>query len=127
VLVSRAVYPHRSREQALSKLVDGARRWQSWFGALGRAGVSDVTPEEYLVKDHTRFGTAHDIAAGLAADPGVAAATELLVSFPPAVPAIDEHRRLLEATATEVAPRLGWRPAGGDRDLLAEPAAAGAR
>lgn len=127
VLVSRAVYPDRSREQALSKLVDGARRWQSWFGALGRAGVNDVTPEEYLVRDHTRFGTAGEIADGLSADAGVAAATELLVSFPPAVPAIEEHRRLLEATATDVAPRLGWRQARGDREPLVDAAAAGAR
>ncbi|MCU1515957.1 MAG: alkane 1-monooxygenase, partial [Pseudarthrobacter sp.] len=111
VLVSRAIYPDRSRDEALSKLVDGARRWQSWFGALGREGAADVTPEEYLVRDHTRFGLASEIADGLDTDAGVAAATELLVSFPPAVPSLDEHRRLLEAAATEVAPRLGWQPA----------------
>lgn len=110
VLVSRAVYPDRDRASALTKLVDGARRWQSWLGQLGRPGVAEVSPEEYLVRDHARFGTAEEIAAGLAADPGVAAATELLVSFPPAVPALDEHRRLLEAVATDVAPRLGWEP-----------------
>jgi alkanesulfonate monooxygenase SsuD/methylene tetrahydromethanopterin reductase-like flavin-dependent oxidoreductase (luciferase family) len=125
VLVSRAIYPDQSREQALSKLVDGARRWQSWFGALGREGATDVTPEEYLVRDHTRFGTAGEIADGLAADAGVAAATELLVSFPPAVPSLDEHRRLLEAAATEVAPRLGWQPAGHAQPRLLEHATAG--
>ncbi|PTT63770.1 LLM class flavin-dependent oxidoreductase [Arthrobacter sp. HMWF013] len=127
VLVSRAVYPDRTREQALSKLVDGARRWQSWFGALGRTDVNDVTPEEYLVRDHTRFGPAADIAAGLAADAGVAAATELLVSFPPAVPVLEEHRRLLEATATGVAARLGWQPAGGSPVSVLESVAAGVR
>ncbi len=110
VLVSRAVYPDTSREHALSKLVDGARRWQSWFSALGREGAGEVTPEEYLVKDHTRFGTAEQIAAGLSLDAGVAAATELLVSFPPAVPAFTEHKRLLQATAVDLAPRLGWEP-----------------
>jgi len=111
VLVSRAVYPDRDRASALAKLVDGARRWQSWLADLGRPGVADVSPEEYLVRDHTRFGSAEEIASSLAADPGVAAATELLVSFPPAVPELAEHRRLLEAVATDLAPRLGWEAA----------------
>lgn len=108
VLVSRAVYPATSRDDALGRLTEGARRWQSWFSALGRSGVDEVTPEEYLVRDHTRFGTASDIADSLAEDPGVEAATELLVSFPPAVPPFDEHRRLLEETANGIAARLGW-------------------
>ena len=109
VLVSRAVYPDADRGTALRKLTPGARRWQSWFSALGRSGVDEVTPEEYLVRDHTRFGPADQIAASLAEDPGVASATELLVSFPPAVPSFDEHRRLLEETANGVAARLGWQ------------------
>lgn len=111
VLVSRAVYPDRDRASALANLADGARRWQSWLAGLGRPGVAEVTPEEYLARDHTRFGTPEEIAEGLAADPGVEAATELLVSFPPAVPELGEHRRLLEATATDLAPRLGWQAA----------------
>ena len=111
VLVSRAVYPDRDRASALAKLVDGARRWQSWLADLGRPGVADVSPEEYLVRDHTRFGSAEEIASSLVADPGVAAATELLVSFPPALPELAEHRRLLEAVATDLAPRLGWEAA----------------
>ncbi|GAA2985625.1 alkanesulfonate monooxygenase SsuD/methylene tetrahydromethanopterin reductase-like flavin-dependent oxidoreductase (luciferase family) [Microbacterium terrae] len=115
VLVSRAVYPDRDRVSALAKLAPGARRWQSWFAALGRAEVAAATPEEFLVRDHTRFGTPDEIAAGLATDPAVAAATELLVSFPPAVPDLVEHRRLLEATATDLAPALGWRPPLGVR------------
>ncbi|MFF1831405.1 LLM class flavin-dependent oxidoreductase [Paenarthrobacter sp. NPDC058040] len=110
VLVSRAVYPDASHEAALSKLSDGARRWQSWLGNLGREGVADVTPEEYLVKDHTRFGNPRHIAEGLAGDAGVAAGTELLVSFPPAVPPLAEHKRLLQAAAVELAPQLGWEP-----------------
>ena len=111
VLVSRAVYPDATREQALSQLVDGARRWQSWFGSLGRDEAASVSPEEYLVRDHTRFGEPETIAEGLAHDAGVEAATELLVSFPPASPPLTEHRRLLEATARDLAPLLGWRPA----------------
>lgn len=113
VLVSRAVYPDRDRAEALSKLVDGARRWQRWLGALGNEQAGAVDPVEYLERDHTRFGSAGHIAAGLAGDAGVVAATELLVSFPPAVPPLHEHRRLLEATAREVAPALGWRPGEG--------------
>ena len=111
MLVSRAVYPDASRERALSHLVDGARRWQTWSSGLGRPEVAEVSPEEYLVRDHTRFGEPERIAEGLAADVGVASATELLVSFPPASPSLAEHRRLLTSTARDVAPLLGWRPA----------------
>ncbi|MFK4761517.1 LLM class flavin-dependent oxidoreductase [Microbacterium sp. ZW T5_45] len=110
VLVSRAVYPDVDRAQALSRLVDGAQRWQSWLGALGRTEAASVSPEEYLVRDHSRFGDAASIADGLALDAGVEAGTELLVSFPPASPSFDEHKRLLTATAQDVAPLLGWHP-----------------
>ncbi|MFT4259990.1 LLM class flavin-dependent oxidoreductase [Microbacterium sp.] len=113
VLVSRAVYPDASRAQALANLVDGARRWQSWFGALGREEAARVSAEEYLERDHTRFGEPAAIAEGLSHDVGVAAATELLVSFPPASPALEEHKRLLAATAQQVAPLLGWVPQPG--------------
>ncbi|MGO2660293.1 LLM class flavin-dependent oxidoreductase [Mycetocola reblochoni] len=112
VLVSRAVYPDASREQALAKLVDGAARWQSWFGALGRSEAAGVSPEEYLIRDHSRFGVVEDIAAGLAADAGVAEASELLLSFPPASPSLTEHKRLLSASAEQLAPLLGWIPGG---------------
>ena len=114
VLLSRAVYPDAGREQALAKLVDGARRWQSWFGSLGRDEAAGIPPEEYLERDHTRFGEPEAIAEELSHDEGIAAATELLVSFPPAVPPIDEHRRLLEATAHDLAPLLGWRAGAED-------------
>jgi len=110
VLVSRAVYPDVSRAAALARLAPGARRWQRWRAAQGNAEVAEVTPEEYLVRDRTRFGHPDEIAAGLSADAGVAAATDLLVSFPPARPDLDEHLRLLTDTATRVAPRIGWSP-----------------
>ncbi|GIG19983.1 alkanal monooxygenase [Cellulomonas chitinilytica] len=108
VLVSRAVYPDVSREAALEKLAPGARRWQAWQGR-GRPEIADASPAEYLDRDRTRFGTPDEIADGLATDAGLAEATDLLVSFPPAAPDLAEHLRLLTATATEVAPRLGWK------------------
>jgi hypothetical protein len=49
--------------------------------------------------------------SALAAYPSLRHVTDLLVSFVPGVPDFDEHVRLLTATAREVAPRLGWRPA----------------
>ncbi|MCU1405656.1 MAG: alkane 1-monooxygenase, partial [Glaciihabitans sp.] len=71
---------------------------------------ADVSPEEYLVRDRTLFGDPDDIAEALSKDVAVQASTELLVSFPPAVPALDEHLRLLTDTATRVAAPLGWIP-----------------
>lgn len=107
VLVSRAVYPDVSREAALARLAPGARRWQEWRSANGNAEVAGLSPAEYLECDRTRFGHPDEIAAGLAADAGVAAATDLLVSFPPARPDLDEHLRLLTDTAALAAPLLG--------------------
>ncbi|MGO3884652.1 MAG: LLM class flavin-dependent oxidoreductase [Mycetocola sp.] len=117
VLVSRAVYPADSREQARERLTPGALRWQEWLAALGRPGVAEVSAEEFLRIDRSHYGRPDDIAAALAADPAVALSTELLVSFPPAVPSLDEHLRLLRDTAEQVWPRL--------RAALAERADAG--
>lgn len=113
VLVSRAVYPDADRDRALRVLEPGARRWQSWIGKAhgDRPGIADLSPEEYLFGDRTRFGPAKEVADGLAADVALRSATDLLVSFVPAVPDVEEHERLLRSVATDVAPRLGWSPA----------------
>ncbi|SDD00024.1 LLM class flavin-dependent oxidoreductase [Glycomyces harbinensis] len=111
VQVSRAVYPHPQRAEALRLLTPGVCRWQQWLSA--KREVAGLSVEEYLTGDDALYGPPDDSAAALAADPALRHATDLLVSFVPGVPDFDEHVRLLTATATELAPSLGWRPAPG--------------
>lgn len=108
VQVSRAVYPHPDRDEAVRLVTPGVRRWQEWFAA--KRDVGGLSVADYLEGDRTLLGPAEGLAADLAADPALEHATDLLVSFVPGVPDFDEHVRLLTDTATELAPRLGWRP-----------------
>jgi alkanesulfonate monooxygenase SsuD/methylene tetrahydromethanopterin reductase-like flavin-dependent oxidoreductase (luciferase family) len=101
VQVSRAVYPHPSLAEARRRAEPGVRRWQSWSPAARDTGVDD-----YLRRDNALIGPAEPIAAALLADPALRDITDLLISFVPGVPAPAEHRRLLAATATELAPLI---------------------
>ncbi|MGC5247295.1 LLM class flavin-dependent oxidoreductase [Gordonia sp. DT219] len=109
VQVSRAVYPHPDPDEARRLVAPGVRRWQSWSTTGGTRHTETV--EDYLRSDHALLGPSESLAAQLAADPALRRATDLLVSFVPGVPDHDEHLRLLETTARELAPRLGWSPA----------------
>jgi alkanesulfonate monooxygenase SsuD/methylene tetrahydromethanopterin reductase-like flavin-dependent oxidoreductase (luciferase family) len=111
VQISRAVYPHLDRAEALRLVTPGVHRWQSWLSA--RRDVANLGVEGYLEADNALLGPPEELAAALAADPALRHATDLLVSFVPGVPGFDEHVRLLTATARELAPLLGWRPAPG--------------
>jgi alkanesulfonate monooxygenase SsuD/methylene tetrahydromethanopterin reductase-like flavin-dependent oxidoreductase (luciferase family) len=108
VQLSRAVYPGPDRAAAVRAVTPGVRRWQSWASSQRREPELGV--EEYLERDRSLMGPPETIAASLAADPALAAATDLLVSFVPGVPEPDEHLRLLTDTARQVAPLLGWHP-----------------
>jgi alkanesulfonate monooxygenase SsuD/methylene tetrahydromethanopterin reductase-like flavin-dependent oxidoreductase (luciferase family) len=107
VQVSRAVYPHDDRDEAIRLVTPGVRRWQSW----STAASAELSVPAYLAADHALLGPPADIAGELAADPALREITDLLVSFVPGVPGLDEHLRLLTTTAGDLAPRLGWRPA----------------
>ncbi|QII08667.1 LLM class flavin-dependent oxidoreductase [Rhodococcoides fascians A25f] len=109
IQVSRAVYPHEDRAQALRLVSPGVRRWQSW-STTGEARP-EQTVEEYLASDRALIGPSDVLAAELTEDPALREITDLLVSFVPGVPEPAEHRRLLETTARELAPALGWYPA----------------
>jgi hypothetical protein len=102
------VYPNSDRAAAVRAVTPGVRRWQSWSSA--KRGEAEVGIEEYLERDRALLGPPELVAATLAADPALAEATDLLVSFVPGVPEPGEHLRLLTDTARQVAPLLGWRP-----------------
>jgi len=108
VQVSRAVYPHPDMAEAVRLVTPGVRRWQSWSTHGDPRGTDTV--EEYLATDHALIGPSAGLADELAADPALRNVTDLLVSFVPGVPDHDEHLRLLEESARNLAPRLGWQP-----------------
>ncbi|MGD0699221.1 MAG: LLM class flavin-dependent oxidoreductase [Trebonia sp.] len=107
VQVSRAIYPHRSRRDAIQLMTPGVRRWQAWHT---NKALAKASAEEYLALDRALIGPADGIAEALAADPALAGVTDLLVSFVPGVPDFGEHVRLLESSARDVAAALGWDP-----------------
>ncbi|MGE0221291.1 LLM class flavin-dependent oxidoreductase [Mycolicibacterium sp.] len=109
VQVSRAVYPHPDRAEAVRLVTPGVRRWQSW--STHGDPRSTETVEQYLAADRALLGPGAELADELATDPALRHVTDLLVSFVPGVPEHDEHLRLLDDTARELAPLLGWRPA----------------
>lgn len=109
VQVSRAVYPHPDRGEAVRLVTPGVHRWRSW--STSGAPKHSESVEDYLAADRALLGPAETLAHTLANDPAVRLATDLLVSFVPGVPDRDEHLRLLESTARDLAPELGWRPA----------------
>ncbi len=105
VQVSRAVYPHPDRAEALRRVTPGVRRWQSWSP---RAAARELDVDAYIETDGALLGPSEQIAAALAADPALRDITDLLISFVPGVPDHTEHLRLLTAGARELAPLLGW-------------------
>jgi alkanesulfonate monooxygenase SsuD/methylene tetrahydromethanopterin reductase-like flavin-dependent oxidoreductase (luciferase family) len=109
--ISRAVVPAASRDDALQALGVSLR------ASSARAGRDDAPvclAEVAAVADrlNTKYGTAADVADQLAADPAVGLATDLIIGFSPLVPEPAEAARLLETVTTELAPALGWSPAG---------------
>ena len=55
-------------------------------------------------------GDPDEVAAAIAADPGIAAADELVLFLPPAF-GLEENVRVLADMAATVGPALGWAPA----------------
>jgi alkanesulfonate monooxygenase SsuD/methylene tetrahydromethanopterin reductase-like flavin-dependent oxidoreductase (luciferase family) len=102
VSVSRSVLPI---------VTDEDRRW---FGMRGAGSGSDQLG--YLDGTVARFGRTYAgepdaIAAELAEDRAVREADTLLLTVPNQL-GVDYNARLLETIATEIAPALGWAPAG---------------
>ena len=58
---------------------------------------------------HISYGSPDEVAERLAADRVLPLATDLIVQFSPAAPALDEAITALRLLAGQVAPALGWR------------------
>ena len=91
------------------------------------AGLSS---EEYFERMHIGYGSPEEVASHLAADRVLPLATDLIVQFSPAAPALDEAITALGLLAGQVAPALGWRPGSAEPEPepeVAEPEAVGLR
>ncbi len=107
--LSRGVYPAADRRTAKKAIEAPVLRMADRMISAGMfpAGLS---AEDYFERMHISYGSPEEVAARLASDRALPLATDLIVQFSPAAPALDEAVAALELIATQVAPALGWRP-----------------
>jgi alkanesulfonate monooxygenase SsuD/methylene tetrahydromethanopterin reductase-like flavin-dependent oxidoreductase (luciferase family) len=107
--LSRGVYPAATKEAAKAAIEAPVLRMAERMIKAGRfpAGLST---EEYFERMHISYGSPDEVAERLATDRVLPLATDLIVQFSPAAPALDEAIIALELLATRVAPLLGWKP-----------------
>ena len=125
--LSRGVYPAADKKAARAVIEEPVRRMAERMARTGRfpAGLSS---EEYFERMHIAYGSPEEVASHLAADRVLPLATDLIVQFSPAAPALDEAIAALELLAGQVAPALGWRPgAAAAEPEVAEPEVASLR
>ncbi|MGD0923918.1 MAG: LLM class flavin-dependent oxidoreductase [Streptosporangiaceae bacterium] len=107
--LSRGVYPAASRRAAKAAIEAPVLAMADRMIRAGRfpAGLST---EEYFERMHISYGHPDQVAERLASDRVLPLASELIVQFSPAAPALDEAIAALDLLATQVAPALGWKP-----------------
>ncbi len=111
VAVCRAVFPAADRATALAHLSDGLFPAFANIKASGAfPDVGEDTIDNVLSTLHIFCGHPDEVIEGLAAEPVLGVATDLLVQFEPGRPSLDAALEALRLIATQVAPALGWRP-----------------
>jgi len=110
--ISRGVFPCESRADARRQLASEANAFTERGRRLGWLSA-DFVPDHFFERTGLHYGHPDDIAASLAADPGLADATILLAGMLNARLTPRQLLPLMERIATQVAPRLGWSPNGG--------------
>jgi len=109
--LSRFVFPARDRQAALDQIGADVHKAAQRF-ALRGAFPDGIDQQEALRRFHCFYGHPDEIIAALQKEQVLPVATDLITQFNPAVPDHDAAIRALELIATEVAPALGWKPAG---------------
>jgi alkanesulfonate monooxygenase SsuD/methylene tetrahydromethanopterin reductase-like flavin-dependent oxidoreductase (luciferase family) len=109
--LSRLIFPAQDKRTALAQIEQGVRQATERFVARGTfpAGLSLT---EYLRRFHAFYGHPEEIVQALRSERVLPLATDLIAQFNPGVPDLGAAVRALELIATEVAPALGWQPAG---------------
>lgn len=109
--LSRFIFPAKDKRSALAQIASGVLRAAEGFVARGQF-PGGLTTEDYLRRFHAFYGHPDEIVQALRDERVLPVATDLIAQFNPAVPDHDAAIRALELIATEVAPALGWSPAG---------------
>jgi len=114
--LSRGVYPAADKRTAKAAIEAPVRRMAE---RMIKAGLfpSGLSSEEYFGRMHISYGSPEEVAERLATDRVLLLATDLIVQFSPAAPALDEAIAGLELMATQAAPALGWKPEAVDTPL----------
>jgi alkanesulfonate monooxygenase SsuD/methylene tetrahydromethanopterin reductase-like flavin-dependent oxidoreductase (luciferase family) len=107
--LSRGVYPAADKRAAKAAIEAPVLRMAERMIEAGRFPAG-LTSEEYFDLLHISYGSPEQVAEHLAGDRVLPLATDLIVQFSPAAPALDEAIAALELMATQVAPALGWKP-----------------
>lgn len=107
--LSRGIYPALDQCAALVDLRECVLR--SMENTIRQGLVPAGLPlERYCEHQNIFYGSPEEVAAGLLADQVLPYATDLILQFNPANPALDKAIWMLEQVATHIAPALGWRP-----------------
>jgi alkanesulfonate monooxygenase SsuD/methylene tetrahydromethanopterin reductase-like flavin-dependent oxidoreductase (luciferase family) len=107
--LSRGVYPASGRRAAKAAIEAPVLAMAERMIRVGLFPAG-LNAEEYFERMHISYGSPDQVAERLATDRVLPLATELIVQFSPAAPALDEAIAALELLATRVAPALGWKP-----------------
>jgi hypothetical protein len=107
--LSRGVYPAADKRSAKAAIEAPVLRMAS---RMAKAGLfpGGLSAEDYSERMHISYGSPEEVAQRLASDRVLPLATDLVLQFSPAAPALREAIAALELLATQVAPALGWRP-----------------
>ena len=108
--LSRGIYPAADRATALAEVRAGVLREME--PRIKRGQLAAGLPlERYCAAMNLAYGHPEEIAATLGADRVLLHTTDLILQFNPVKPPLNQALRMLEQTATQIAPALGWQPA----------------
>jgi alkanesulfonate monooxygenase SsuD/methylene tetrahydromethanopterin reductase-like flavin-dependent oxidoreductase (luciferase family) len=107
--LSRGVYPAADKRAAKAAIETAVMRMASQMITHGLFPPG-LSAEDYFERLYISYGHPEEVAQRLASDRVLPLATDLIVQFSPAAPALGEAIKALELLAGQVAPALGWHP-----------------
>lgn len=109
--LSRSIYLGADQQSVLNEIGEGMMR--DVGGRIRKGSLPDNLPlEEYCRIMHLSYGHPEQVAAMLQKDRVLPHTTDLILQFSPCFPPLDQALKMLEQTATVVAPALGWEREG---------------
>lgn len=106
--LSRSIYLGKDQKSVLQEIGDGMMR--DVGGRIRKGSLPAGLPlEEYCRVMHLSYGHPEEVASMLQQDKVLPHTTDLILQFSPCFPPLDEALTMLEQTAAQVAPALGWQ------------------